>query len=162
MITYNSVVNGMKILMGNFVIQIALGFVLLFYGRPPVFDDNEAKTDAAQKIFTMLAIGRPIFAVVMFLDVYGIKGSTILVVFCIFFQVYIYVMINMNFLFAQGDLVYPINQMNEEQKSFTMLLWLQVESMKSYIIFTVLYILVSRVKRPEIVIDDKNHMPKSQ
>ena len=110
----------------------------------------------------MLAIGRPIFAVVMFLDVYGIKGSTILVVFCIFFQVYIYVMINMNFLFAQGDLVYPINQMNEEQKSFVMLLWLQVESMKSYIIFTVLYILVSRVKRPEIVIDDKNHMPKSQ
>ena len=47
MITYNSVVNGMKILMGNFVIQIALGLVLLFYGRPPVFDDNQAKTDAA-------------------------------------------------------------------------------------------------------------------
>ena len=51
--------------------------------------------------------------------------------------------------------------MNEEQKSFVMLLWLQVESMKSNIIFTVLYILVSRFKRPEIVIDDKDHMPKS-
>ena len=60
----------------------------------------------------MLAIGRPIFAIVMFLDVYGYQGSTILVVFCVFYQVYIYVMINMNFMFAQGDLKYPIVEMN--------------------------------------------------
>ena len=54
MIIYESVVNGLKILLGNFVIQIALGFVLLLYGSPPVFYEidndavvNEAKTDAA-------------------------------------------------------------------------------------------------------------------
>lgn len=51
MINYYSVVNGLKVMLGNFVIQLALAIAMFCYGSPPVYEDNQVKTDAARKIY---------------------------------------------------------------------------------------------------------------
>ena len=108
MIIYESVVNGLKILLGNLVMQVSLGIVLFLYGSPPAYEGNEAKTDAAKWVYVLLSIARPAFALVTYIDTFHHRFGTVLVVFCIFAQVYIYVLINMNFVHPEGEMVFPM------------------------------------------------------
>ena len=124
MINYYSVVNGLKVMLGNFVIQLALAAAMFCYGKPPVYEDNPVKTDAAQRIYLELSFARPLFAVVAYLNAYNYRYSTVLVSICIFIQVYIYIETCMNFIFAQGEKSYDISEMNAEQRAWAMLMWL--------------------------------------
>ena len=56
----------------------------------------------------------------------------------------------MNFLFIEGYERFDMEGLNSEQRSWVMLMWLQVESMKSYFATTLIYILVSRIQEPAL------------
>ena len=75
---YDSVVDGLKVFLGNFVTSIALLITYLIYGRPPSFegDQHNDLEQHSRAIFIQVVIGQIYFAICSYLDLFHYDMST--------------------------------------------------------------------------------------
>ena len=101
-----SVVDGLKIILGNFVTQIALLITMLVYGRPPPSDGIYADFYGthAKEIFYQNVLGSIFFAGCTYMDLFHYNNSVAFSVLGILFQMIILAEINQDFLFSDVDI----------------------------------------------------------
>ena len=68
MINNYSYLDGLKVIMGNIPINIAALIVLISYGRPPDYDDDEEREKKATSIYFQLLSGHILFAIGCYMD----------------------------------------------------------------------------------------------
>ena len=88
MINQYSVVDGLRVILGNQVIHVAALITLIAMARPPDYDSEEER-DIAVSLFWELVASHILFAICNFLYAFIYNASVLLNVVCTFWQVII-------------------------------------------------------------------------
>ena len=83
-----SVVDGLKVVISSFAVNIAQFILVLIFARPTEWED-ERRNELATTIFVQLVIGHIFFAVTNYLDTFWYKHSVQFTIVSLLFKVMI-------------------------------------------------------------------------
>ena len=107
-----SVVDGLKVILGGWVLHVAALITIIAYGRPPGYDDPE-KERKSELIFIQLVILHSGFALATFYDMLDYKKLISLNVLGIIFEIIVIIQICQDWFFLPVEDTTPISELTK-------------------------------------------------
>lgn len=151
MINNYSVVDGIRVILGNVIMQFAGLIVLIALARPPDYADEDTQYDS-KLLFGELVVAHVCFAVSNYLYIDHYNWSILSSVLCIFWAIIIMTQIFHNWFFT--DVV--LDAMTDEQRRFRFMMIIELLTMIAHIVSTLVYMFICLINKPILQLASSN------
>ena len=110
-----SLVDGLKVILGNWVLHFAALITMLAYGRPPGYDDDPEREKKSVEIFIQLIIAHFGLALVTFFDLMYYLQLTKASIIGIIFEIMVIIQICHDWFFEPPEDRTPMNELTKSQ-----------------------------------------------
>ena len=162
MIFLKNTIDGFKLVIGGFVMNIVLTIAMLCAVRPPTYDDDEARTTEALWTYVYLIFYHLILATIRYWNIFGSNYWRGNITLWMMFAVITQVLLCQRWIYNYDDDT-DYNQMNSRQKAWHVWCWVEVAYFYSTIIGAALFTLIRswfpmimRIQGPLLVDDVEN------
>ena len=157
MINNYSVVDGMRVILGTFIMQLGGLITLVAMVRPPEYDDQD-RQERVRHFFWELVVAHILFAVSGYLYVHYYDLSPLLNSISIFWACVIMTQIFHNWFFEPVVL----EEMTDEQRRFRFMVILELMAMVAHLVSTFIYMVARIFRKPYIQISEGTLAEKGQ